>query len=195
MYYVNSQEDKLIQWDITTFIGIFRIQYLDYNSWQKPLKPLPSAILTTSCPCKFLCAADKELVAGVKKYESRGGCLGGVPDMACSFGCIFSRCCWWWTLAQGSTFLPSTDQNPKYFQMGLFRLRSKPLSLLPSWALNFLPFRFSLCHLHLPRFLTRLTFSSEWRCAGATPVTCPWPVMLCTHSQRSRWCVFSTVEY
>ena len=69
-------------------------------------------------------------------------------------------------------------------------LESKPLSLLLSWALNFLPFRFSLCHLHLPQFLLCLTFSSEWRCASPTPVTCPWPVMLCAHLQSSRWCGF-----
>ena len=69
-------------------------------------------------------------------------------------------------------------------------LESKPLSLLPSLALNILPSSLSLCHLHLPRFLSRLTFSSEWRCASATPVTCPWPVMQCAHSQSSRWWVF-----
>ena len=39
------------------------------------------------------CAADKELVVGGEKYESRNGCLVGDPDiMAYSFGCTFSRC-------------------------------------------------------------------------------------------------------
>ena len=69
-------------------------------------------------------------------------------------------------------------------------LESKPLSLLPSWALNFLPFCFSLCHLHLPHFLSCLTFSTKWCCANATPVTYPWPIMPWAHSQSSRWCVF-----
>ena len=33
-------------------------------------------------------------------------------------------------------------------------LESKPFDLMPSWALKFLAFSFSLCHLHLPRFLS-----------------------------------------
>ena len=38
-------------------------------------------------------AADKELVAGSEKCESRRGCLVGVPDiMACSCGCTFEMC-------------------------------------------------------------------------------------------------------
>ena len=30
----------------------------------------------------------------------------------------------------------------------------------------------------------------QWRCAGATPVTRPRPIMPCAHSQSSRWCDF-----
>ena len=38
--------------------------------------------------------------------------------------------------------------------------------------------------------MLRLTFSSEWRCASATPVSCPWPIMQCAPSQSNHWCVF-----
>ena len=84
-------------------------------------------------------ATDKELVAGGEKYEWRCDCSVAVPDiMACSFGCTFSRCalmllvvewlaicglhCLHTTLSPGSAFFPSADQNPMYFQTGLFRL-------------------------------------------------------------------------
>ena len=71
--------------------------------FQNALKPVPSMILIGHVLAyersKFLHArlllCCKELVTGeiCGKYESRCGCLVGVPDiMACSFGCTFSRC-------------------------------------------------------------------------------------------------------
>ena len=192
----------------------FGIRYLGSNSWQNSLKPVPSTILIglmslhmneasffvhTSCR-----AADKELVVGGEKCESRRGCLVGVPDiMACSFGCTFSRCALMLLVVDGKLTVAYTACIQLYLeaphfcrpltkieQVLLGCLESKPLSLLPCWALNFVSFYFSLCHQHLPQFLSHLTLSSEWRCASVAPVTFPWPIMQCAHSQSSRTCVF-----
>ena len=69
-------------------------------------------------------ATDKELVAGGEKYESRHGCLVGVPDiMACSSGCTFSRRALMLLVVEwyASHFCRLLTKI-QYFQMGLFRL-------------------------------------------------------------------------
>ena len=178
----------------------FGIRYLGSNSWQNSLKPVPSAILICLISLHMneaslfmypsYHAADKELVAGGEKYESRRGLLVGVPDiMACSFECTFSRCALMLLVVDGKLTVAYTACIQFYLEAPHFCrlqtkirsitkrgflscLESKPLSLLPSWALNFPPLRFSLCRLHLSRFLSHLTFSGEWR----LQVLLLWPV-------------------
>ena len=139
----------------------FGIRYLGWISWQNSLKPVPSTILIglmslhmnegsffvhASC-----LAADKELVVGGEKYE---------PRCACLFGCTFSRCALmllWWNgkLTVAYTACIQLHLEAPHFCCILTKiwsiskrgflgcLESKPLSLslLPSWALNFLSVR------------------------------------------------------
>ena len=139
------QEDKLIQRDTTTCVGIFGIPYLGSNSWQNSLKPVPSTILIgfmsshmneASIFVHTCCrAADKELVAGGEKYELRCGCFSWssrpVQFMARSFGCTFSRCALMLLVVEWLTQLAYNFISrlrifavylSKYFQTGLFRL-------------------------------------------------------------------------